>query len=421
MSKKFNIDKLNLDKIKKEIVSVPNLITNKSKIGFRSSTSFNHSRYNDTLSKESNNHFSLTPIFSTRLLEKTNEINNEIIQNETLFSKKLSFNKNENIINNDININIDSIGNKENNNIDDKDEIMNIINNNNSYDYIRKIINVYENKIKDISNIYNEKLKNLEKSYQFLTKKIQTSSGTYITLIEHNNIINNLNLKWKKTLSSIKNQYEKQISNLTNIMKYKEKYRSLLNRMGNYKRNEIEIKKIEEKLIENKIKKNKENEYSSDLYLLSQLSQEIEYNNSISELNLLYIENLDKLNFENMKKFSNLSLKVTQVFNNLIGINKEEDKKDLILITNQNDAFSYEKEIKKTKSNISKNLSSDSLNSKSLYNKSSRLSSEIECLNLSESSHQKPNNISSIIPLTKNYEEIESTENNNNIYSEQSQ
>ena len=93
-----------------------------------------------------------------------------------------------------------------------------------------------------------------------------------------------------------------------------------------------------------------------------------------------------------MKKFSNLSLKVTQVFNNLIGINKEEDKKDLILITNQNDAFSYEKEIKKTKSNISKNLSSDSLNSKSLYNKSSRLSSEIE-----------------------------STENNNNIYSEQSQ
>ena len=51
MSKKFNIDKLNLDKIKKEIVSVPNLIKNKSKIGFRSSTSFNHSRYNDTLSK----------------------------------------------------------------------------------------------------------------------------------------------------------------------------------------------------------------------------------------------------------------------------------------------------------------------------------------------------------------------------------
>ena len=117
MSKKFNIDKLNLDKIKKEIVSVPNLIKKKSKIGFRSSTSVNHSRYNDTLSKESNNHFSLTPIFSTRLLEKTNEINNEIIQNETLFSKKLSFNKNENIINNDININIDSIGNKENNNI----------------------------------------------------------------------------------------------------------------------------------------------------------------------------------------------------------------------------------------------------------------------------------------------------------------
>jgi len=34
MSKKFNIDKLNLDKIKKEIVSVPNLIKKKAKLDF---------------------------------------------------------------------------------------------------------------------------------------------------------------------------------------------------------------------------------------------------------------------------------------------------------------------------------------------------------------------------------------------------
>ena len=210
--------------------------------------------------------------------------------------------------------------------------------------------NQLDEEVKELKELLASK-KNILNNYK---KRNEQSKKNKKKLIEHNNIINNLNLKWKKTLTSIKNQYEKQISNLTNIMKYKEKYRSLLNRMGNYKRNEIEIKKIEEKLIENKIKKNKENEYSSDLYLLSQLSQEIEYNNSISELNLLYIENLDKLNFENMKKFSNLSLKVTQVFNNLIGINKEEDKKDLILITNQNDAFSYEKEIKKTKRKILK-------------------------------------------------------------------
>ena len=49
MSKKFNVDILNMEKIKKEISSVPHIIKKKSKIGYRSSTSVNNSRYNNRL------------------------------------------------------------------------------------------------------------------------------------------------------------------------------------------------------------------------------------------------------------------------------------------------------------------------------------------------------------------------------------
>ena len=65
MSKKFNVDKLNMEKIKKEISYVPNIIKKKSKIGYRSITSVNNSRYNNSLSKELNTNFLLTPIISS--------------------------------------------------------------------------------------------------------------------------------------------------------------------------------------------------------------------------------------------------------------------------------------------------------------------------------------------------------------------
>ena len=383
MSKKFNVDILNMEKIKKEISSVPNIIKKKSKIGYRSSTSVNNSRYNNSLSKELNNNFLLAPIISSRYHEKKTGTNFHMVKSNSL----TNFQPIENI------------------RLDE--------NNYNEDDYIIKLMKIYDNKIKEISYIYENKLQNLEKSYQLLLKKIQTSSNTYITLIEHNNVINNLNLKWENRISSIKNQYEKQISNLTEIMKYKEKYRGLINRMEKYRKYEIDIQKIEEKLIENKIENNKEIDFSFDLYLVSQLSQEIEYNKSLFDLNMIYSENLEKLNFENIQKFSNLSTKVTQIFDNLIGLSNNEESKELLLIPNQNDCFSYEKQIKKTKSNQSKNLSSsESLNSKSLFNKSSNLS--LESLNMTEISHQKPNNISTIIPLTKTYEENTQIESNNN-------
>ncbi len=387
MSKKFNVDKLNMEKIKKEISFVPNLIKKKSKIGYRSITSVNNSRYNNSLSKELNANFLLTPIISSSsYLEKKKEINSHMIKSNSLTNFQPE-------------IKIESIRLDENNNNED--------------DYIIKLIKAYENKIKEISNIYENKLQNLEKSYQLLLKNIQTSSNTYITLIEHNYIINNLNLKWENRISSLKTQYEKQISNLTDIMKYKEKYRGLINRMEKYRKYEIDIQKIEEKLIENKIENNKQTDFSFDLYLVSKLSQEIEYNKSLFDLNMIYSENLEKLNFENMQKFSNLSTKVTQIFDNLIGLENNEESKELILIPNQNDCFSYEKQIKNTKSNQSKNVSSsESLNSKSFNNKSSILS--LESLNLTEISHQKPNNISTIIPLTKTYEENIQIESNNN-------
>lgn len=388
MSKKFNVDILNMEKIKKEISSVPHIIKKKSKIGYRSSTSVNNSRYNNSLSKELNNNFLLTPIISSTLIEKKKDINSHIVKSNSLtnFQPEMK---------------IENIRLDENNNI-------------NEDDYINKLIKAYENKIKEISNIYENKLKNLEKSYQLIIKNIETSSNTYITLIEHNNIINNLNLKWENIISTLKTQYEKQISILTEIMKYKEKYLGLINRMENYRKNEIDIQKIEEKLIENKNQNNKEIDFSFDLYLASQLSQEIEYNKSLFNLNMIYSENLEKLNFENLQKFSNLSSKVTKIFDNLIGFKNDEESKELILIPNQNECFSYEKQIIKTKSNQSKNLSSsESLNSKSLYNKSSILS--LESLNMTEISHQKPHNISTIIPLTKTYEENTQSESNNNI------
>ena len=122
-------------------------------------------------------------------------------------------------------------------------------------------------------------------------------------------------------MNKTKDNYDKLVNELTNIMKKKNKYQDLIQRLQLYTIYEIDINGIEEKLInelndkiKNKIRGN--SYYFNDYYLLSQLDEDINYHKKICELEQVYQEKLSELKINNNNQFNNLINQVKNIYEN---------------------------------------------------------------------------------------------------------
>ena len=303
----YNIDKLNFGKIKKELESIPKIIKNHNKIGLRPSFSMTDIQNNDQIN--------LSKILTEEQYIKNSEYN----YNKTDYiPKSLSHQKNSAIINSQnrnkcINEIIDTNSPKNEN------MIIQIKKENNKE--INKIKNLYQRKIKEISQFYELKLFDLNKLLTTNLNQYKTLSNNYIPLTEHKNIINNLKSYYNELLNKTKDNYDKLVNELTNIMKNKNKYQDLIQRLQLYTIYEIDINGIEEKLvnelndkINNKIRGN--NYYFNDYYLLSQLDEDINYHKKICELEQVYQEKIYELKINNNNQFNNLINQVKNIYEN---------------------------------------------------------------------------------------------------------
>ena len=329
----YNIDNLNFKNIKNEINNVPNFIKNKSRLSFRSSTSFNNSNNNSYIINNDNNNTRRNKGKSLStgnfLMEKNynNIINNNQI-NESNFS---------NINNNNNNNN--HLFFKVNYKIENPKQIENIETENQNY--LKNIEILHNKQIFDIKKLFKEKMKIYEIKIKELSNIIIDYQKNYISLIEHKNIINNLNEKYKKLLNEKKSDYDKFNYNINNLMKYSEKYKGLLQRLSLYKNYELEIDEIEKKIFfeiynknnnnnNNNNNKNNNNKNSNeiiinDYYLINKLQEDIKYNQIVFEMK----ENLD--NFLNNINNDEISMKCDNLIKNI------SNKFDMILNVANND------------------------------------------------------------------------------------
>ena len=331
----YNIDNLNFKNIKNEINNVPNFIKNKSRLSFRSSTSFNNSNNNSYIINNDNNNTRRNKGKSLStgnfLMEKNynNIINNNQI-NESNFS---------NINNNNNNNN--HLFFKVNYKIENPKQIENIETENQNY--LKNIEILHNKQIFDIKKLFKEKMKIYEIKIKELSNIIIDYQKNYISLIEHKNIINNLNEKYKKLLNEKKSDYDKFNYNINNLMKYSEKYKGLLQRLSLYKNYELQIDEIEKKIFfeiynknnnnnnnKNNNNKNNNNKNSNeiiinDYYLINKLQEDIKYNQIVFEMK----ENLD--NFLNNINNDEISMKCDNLIKNI------SNKFDMILNVANND------------------------------------------------------------------------------------
>jgi len=330
----YNIDNLNFKNIKNEINNVPNFIKNKSRLSFRSSTSFNNSNNNSYIINNDNNNTRRNKGKSLStgnfLMEKNynNIINNNQI-NESNFSN----------INNNNNNNNNHLFFKVNYKIENPKQIENIETENQNY--LKNIEILHNKQIFDIKKLFKEKMKIYEIKIKELSNIIIDYQKNYISLIEHKNIINNLNEKYKKLLNEKKSDYDKFNYNINNLMKYSEKYKGLLQRLSLYKNYELEIDEIEKKIffeIYNKNNNNNNNKNNNninnknsneiiinDYYLINKLQEDIKYNQIVFEMK----ENLD--NFLNNINNDEISMKCDNLIKNI------SNKFDMILNVANND------------------------------------------------------------------------------------
>ena len=211
----YNIDNLNFNNIKNEISNVPKFIKNKSRLSYISSTSYNNSINNSIINNENNN------------------INNNIINSnrknkgKSLSTGNFLMDKNNNDI---INNNLDNESSNNNNNrlffkvnykIENPKQIENIESENQNY--LKNLEILHNKQIFDIKKLFKEKMKIYEIKIKELSNIINDYQKNYISLIEHKNIINNLNEKFKKLMNEKKSDYDKFNYNINNLMKNSEK------------------------------------------------------------------------------------------------------------------------------------------------------------------------------------------------------
>ena len=215
----YNIDNLNFNNIKNEISNVPKFIKNKSRLSYISSTSYNNSINNSIINNENNN------------------INNNIINtNRKNKGKSLSAGNflmdkinNNNLDNESSNNNNNRLFFKVNYKIENPKQIENIESENQNY--LKNLEILHNKQIFDMKKLFKEKIKIYEIKIKELSNIINDYQKNYISLIEHKNIINNLNEKFKKLMNEKKSDYDKFNYNINNLMKYSEKYKGLLKRL----------------------------------------------------------------------------------------------------------------------------------------------------------------------------------------------
>ncbi len=263
-SKNYDIDKLSFKKLKSELETIPKLIKNRTnKHTLKPSSSMcnihnnfipnNFEDFNNLTNKEQEEN-KFMEISSRTLAKKSASSNN-------LFSFK---NQNTNFIN------------YENLSLLEKENL----------NYINNIKKLYEKKIEDIKNFYENKYSNLNKLLLNNINDFKILSSNYIPLTDHENIINEIKMKFNDIISTTKKNYEELISELTDILKNKSKYQDLIQRLQLYKIYEVDIKEIEEKLVINLNDNINEriingekpkDEFLNDFFFFFFLDQEINY------------------------------------------------------------------------------------------------------------------------------------------------
>ena len=353
----YNIDNLNFNNIKNEISNVPKFIKNKSRLSYISSTSYNNSINNSIINNENNN------------------INNNIINtNRKNKGKSLSAGNflmdkinNNNLDNESSNNNNNRLFFKVNYKIENPKQIENIESENQNY--LKNLEILHNKQIFDMKKLFKEKIKIYEIKIKELSNIINDYQKNYISLIEHKNIINNLNEKFKKLMNEKKSDYDKFNYNINNLMKYSEKYKGLLQRLSLYKNYELEIDEIEKKIffeIYNKKNTNNNNNNNklindnnknsnemiiNDYYLINKLQQDIKYNQIVFEMK----ENMDNFlyNIDN----NDISLKCDNLINNI------NNKFDMIL-----NAANNNYDVKNNINKINNNNKINNINNNNKYN-----------------------------------------------------
>lgn len=374
----YNVDKLNFNKIKKELETIPKIMKNHNKIGLRKCSSMTDINNNE-------------PNISNNLNEESDiEIIKNFGQNLKSFSNKKSssfmrkYNDRNNGEKNDLNnsVNNETI-------IQIKKENKKEINN---------IKNLYEKKIKEITLFYENKIIDLNKLLKDNLNDYKLLCSNYISLTEHKKIINDLKKDYNELLSETKENYEKLINELTSILKSKNKYQDLIHRLQLYTKYELEINDIEKILVKDlneKIEENKtSSNYFNDFYLLSQLDEDINYHKKICELKQIYNENMSQLKINNNNQLNNLIDQVKYIYDNYLNYSSNNFlSKDI----NNNMELNIKK--KNTKIDInnsafdkkeSKSISNTERNSEYINHYSSKENDNLLDVDNSNENHLKP-------------------------------
>ena len=374
----YNVDKLNFNKIKKELEAIPKIMKNHNKIGLRKCSSMTDINNND-------------PNISNNLNEESDiEIIKNFGQNLKSFSNKKSssfmrkYNDRNNGEKNDLN---NSVNNEAL--IQIKKENKKEVNN---------IKNLYEKKIKEITLFYENKIIDLNKLLKDNLNDYKLLCSNYISLTEHKKIINDLKKDYNELLSETKENYEKLINELTSILKSKNKYQDLIHRLQLYTKYELEINDIEKILVKDlneKIEENKaSSNYFNDFYLLSQLDEDINYHKKICELKQIYNENMSQLKINNNNQLNNLINQVKYIYDNYLNYSSNNFlSKDI----NNNMELNIRK--KNTKIDInnsafdkkeSKSISNTERNSEYINHYSSKENDNLLDVDNSNENHLKP-------------------------------
>ena len=339
----YNLDKLNFGKIKKELNIIPQIIRNHNKIGLRSciSASNIYSHKNPCITNNSNK----------EILELENRNIYSINTHNPVSLKKsksiqIKDNDDINVISNaNNNINLNSRTFYNNSLLNEEDIFIQIkLENKKEKDKIKKL---YDKKLSELTLFYESKFENLNKLLQNNISDFTKLSTNYISLNEHNKIINEIKKTYNDLLYNTKQNYEKIINDLTDIMKQKIKYKDLIHRLQLYTKYEIDIDEIEKKIVQNfneKINQEINNkDYFKDFYLITQLDEDINYHKKICEINQLYHEKLAETRLNQNNRFDNLIKYVNNIFfdnicffenNNINNINNINKKQNLKLSNN---------------------------------------------------------------------------------------
>ena len=374
----YNVDKLNFNKIKKELETIPKIMKNHNKIGLRKCSSMTDINNND-------------PNISNNLNEESDiEIIKNFGQNLKSFSNKKSssfmrkYNDRNNGEKNDLNNSV-------------KNETIIQIKKENKKE-INNIKNLYEKKIKEITLFYENKIIDLNKLLKDNLNDYKLLCSNYISLTEHKKIINDLKKDYNELLSETKENYEKLINELTSILKSKNKYQDLIHRLQLYTKYELEINDIEKILVKDlneKIEENKtSSNYFNDFYLLSQLDEDINYHKKICELKQIYNENMSQLKINNNNQLNNLIDQVKYIYDNYLNYSSNNFlSKDI----NNNMELNIRK--KNTKIDInnsafdkkeSKSISNTERNSEYINHYSSKENDNLLDVDNSNENHLKP-------------------------------